>query len=470
MMSSSKNGKEASSNVFDHSNNNNDNIGGDSGDTATDMKDNDTTNTEYPPDKLPLQPVFCAKSENIQSALLVRMIGEPSLLTRSERVSLEQIVVDSYNDWMQSTCDGYHRVLNSVKLKPIEDLVAVTEVHQTLMMNEQKQTQQQEQNDPLSMPIEHGYEGSLDDTIASGSDGEEKPFLLRGLADTNHSMDNSTPEYNTDPSFQYRPLYWISVSATCRNCPTTDRGNTNLLASDAGNPFAGRTNSSSSRTADEPILASDLVLEEVCFCPIDKKTATTKAISNVTNMVKPVPIDTFFPDAQAPTSVDLLDQINRRIKELREQGSVLHVERLVQLTEPDYAYYAKEMMMLAEENPSNEMQDGSNATEGELHNNTMLPTLTFETHPPLPLLSFDTDPPLALPMDMPANTTGEYSGNEAEEDAETPPVEDEGAVTFHTPPPNEGPASTSTAFQSLHIKQSFMMALVCNLLAAFVGS
>lgn len=327
-MGKSKKSKSKVNNIFVHDE---DDPAGTDGDTHDE--------SYYPPEKVPLQPVICGEEQSLKSALLVRMVGRPSLLTRYEKLLLEEVVVDSYNEWMLSTCDGYHRAIDSVQLLPIDEL-PVTDAHQETVMQAQ----------------------------ASSSRGADvgESARLRRLADT---IDDTDPMYRNphttksnyyyDPNLHFRPLYWISVSATCRDCLLTEQGNFNLLASHAVHDptysvhhardtttYLASLESRQNKTGLN-FTASNLETANVCFCPLQNETQrsnlTFNSSGNSNNTSDPS-IDLFLPAASAPTSEDLLVIVNRKILFLREQGRIFHLEQLVQLTEPDYAYDAQNQM------------------------------------------------------------------------------------------------------------------------------
>lgn len=286
--------------------------------------------------KEPLQPVFCGQSQSIHSALLVRMIGEPFLLTRYEKLTLQDVVLNCYNSWMRNSCDGYHRSIQSVDLRPVDGL-------------------------PLNGP----QQGSPIDTqarneIDSQEDGRYRQLLNESVHDNNtisakeQPTQSPTSAYYDDPDLYYRPLYWLSISATCRSCPVNKHGNSNLLSSQAVPTIPAniiQTHGGASYATFRNVTASSLIMKDVCYCPLpSEKTAINASGTNDT--AAPLSIDRFFPKATAPTSMSLLDSINQRIKELRTMRRIIHIDRLVQLTEPDYAYYAQQMT----ESPSREAE------------------------------------------------------------------------------------------------------------------
>ena len=306
-MKSSKRGSSVvnSNNVFDHGEDVLHIDGSNSGSYHDDSSGDIALNSERP-NKIPMQPVFCAKEEPVVSALLVRMVGNPSLMTRYERHTVERVVRDSYNDWMKDTCDRYHRMVDRVTLKPITDLPKVSKVHEDTLKMERGQIESEESSDDIPRRLVQA-EDIYDD----------------------QDQDQLTNTFE-DSEIRYRPLYWLSISGTCRNCPKTFDGNSNLLASHAGRVASGMT-----------ISTDPLILEEICFCTL-RKANTTHTGGNETKQAYATE-DEFFLEAQAPTSLDLLGMINQKVEELRSLGILAHVEALVQLTEPDYAYYALEM-------------------------------------------------------------------------------------------------------------------------------
>ena len=398
-MNSSKNksSKRNSNNIFDHSGQTLLDGGSTSSDTSS--SGDDGANNNDLPDKVPVQPVLCAKQEPVQSALLVRMVGEPSLMTRYERLTVEQIVIDSYNDWMAGTCDGYHRIIDTVKLKPIDDLPIVSQVHKETLMLDQGRVQ--------------GEEGSEDDQQRQLVQAEDL-FVADDIDQDQPTPPPSSPYYD-DTAVRYRPLYWLSISGSCRNCPKTDQGNSNLLASRAGRV------SPNTFVATE-VSASDLILEEVCFCTLRNATAN-RGSTNGTNM-EYTPVDRFFPEAQAPTSVDLLNLINERIQDLQSSGSLLHVEALVQLTEPDYAFYALEMQ---------EGQAPSNTTQDE---DTVMSSLLLEqTGDPLPTTGNETNAPTPTTTEVPSTAATARPSVNSEQT--TMPVQ-EGSPSLESPASSGG--------------------------------
>lgn len=155
---------------------------------------------------------------------------------------------------------------------------------------------------------------------------------------------------------RYRPLHWLSLTATCRNCPRTNGGNYNLLASNADSAKWRNESSSGNQHQHhqraEAMAANDLVLEDVCFCPV----IPARSVSNGT-ILATHNVDMFFPKAEAPTSMDLMDLINHRIKELRASRILVNIESFAELTEPDYDYYALEIEGTFAEPPAVETAD-----------------------------------------------------------------------------------------------------------------
>ena len=297
------------------------------------LKFNDTDR----PEKVPVQPVFCARAEPVQSALLVRLVGNPSLITRYERLTVERIVVESYSDWMSDACDGFHRLVHAAELLPVYDEPVLSEVHKESWRLEQQ-----------------GLQSNATSTAISSNDAEEGVEVQEQLENVTETQSNRS-DYNTltvnasstlgptNIEYSYgveaiprnQPLHWLKLSGTCRNCPMTEHGNSNLLKSHAGRAV--------NSIIPTEISADDLILEEVCFCTLNKNDMTRGDNETLTEFVTPVPVDRFFPDAKAPSSMDLLRLINTRIQDLHAVGLLHHVKALLQLTEPDYAYYALEM-------------------------------------------------------------------------------------------------------------------------------
>lgn len=363
-MKSSKRGSSVvnSKNVFDHGEDILQDDGSISG-SYHDASSDDIGVASERPNKNPMQPVFCAKAEPLESALLVRMLGEPSLMTRYERHTVERVVRDSYNDWMKDTCDSYHRMVDRVTLKSITDLPRVSKVHEDTLIKDRGQIQSEESSDDI-------------------------PRRLVQAEDLYDDQDQATATFE-DSAIRYRPLYWLSISGTCRNCPKTSEGNSNLLASHAGRVSSSMT-----------IATNPLILEDVCFCTLRKEN-TTRIGNNETNRAY-VTEDQFFLEAQAPTSLDLLGVINHKIEELHSLGMLAHVEALVQLAEPDYAYYALEM---GAPTPISSTQ-----TE-----DTLIPSSLVSTRSPLPnapvneTSSLEVLPGSAVSTEMPSNSSQEQS-------------------------------------------------------------
>jgi hypothetical protein len=323
--------------------------------TASDSQYN---NNHNPPDKgIALRPVQCARPQSIHSAFLVRLVGEPSLLTRYEKMRLEQVVVTSYNEWMETVCDGYHRIMENVELVAIDNVDWITQAHEETWLR--------------------------DSFIASSSNPGEESSQARNMSASPSASPTSLSM--EDPNQHYRPLYWLRASATCRNCPRNSLGNSNLLkAQDADTMRNNETNSDhhngqSFDPSNRPVLSSaSLILEEVCFCPV--VAVVPRGISNGTQQVEAsFTIDSLFPDHEAPTSIDLLFAVNGKIQQLRTEGIFLHVQRLDQLTEPDYAYYAQQMTDSNEVGGNIAVDDESDEESGSIQITSGVGNVTSST-------------------------------------------------------------------------------------------
>ncbi|CAB9526174.1 expressed unknown protein [Seminavis robusta] len=307
-------------------------------------------NNNLQPDKVPMQPVQCARAMPIQSALLVRMVGEPSLLTRFEKFQLGQVVRESYNEWMQWACDGFHRSVEQVEILPVDNnnnnnVALISQAHEEAWLQDQgvRSNNNQDEEDASAMLLLVEAEEFTDEENELVKDGGQPPSPA------------PTSQYK-DPNSYYHPLYWFSISATCRNCPRSSRGNSNLLARHASSMTSRNDTRLVDDAAGRPALsAASLILQEVCFCPLAKvdDNGTEPAL---------LTLDRLFPDAKAPTSEELLEAINGRIQQLRSDGTLLHVERLIQLTEPDYAYYAEATMLETEHSI-----DETTTSDGTVH-------------------------------------------------------------------------------------------------------
>ena len=143
-------------------------------------------------------------------------------------------------------------------------------------------------------------------------------------------------------------------------------------------------------SSDYGLSTSPLLLEEVCFCTLRMKNATHTARKNGMNQTNATENEIDL-EVQAPTSIDMLRLINRKLEESQSLGLLTHVDALLQLTEPDYAYYASEM----------EARTPINQAEG-----TLMPSSPF--------------PETSIPMTtVPINTT--YSPDELAGKVDTSP-------------------------------------------------
>jgi hypothetical protein len=274
------------------------------------MSDSQNNNNDNPPDKgVPMRPVQCARSQPIHSVFLVRLVGEPSLLTRYEKMRLKKEVGMSYNQWMEAACDGYHRILEKVELIVVEEVDWITQAHEETWF---------------------GDSYLANDRNPDGESSRTRNMsALPSAAPTSLSME--------DPNQHYRPLYWLRVSGTCRNCPQNSLGDSNLLTA-ISHGQGNETNSDyhsdqNFDSSNRPALSSaSLILEEVCSCPV--VTIVARGVSNGTTLVSELEqqhqeasltIDSLFPDPEARTSMNLLNAINGKIQQLRAEGIFEHM-------------------------------------------------------------------------------------------------------------------------------------------------
>ena len=339
-------------------------------------------------------------------------------LSQAEQRALEGLFRDVYNGYSFTTCDGFFRTVYTVSMTLVERqtrddtadaddtdaeedyAVSLARTYKTVTIPGGRRLQEEEEEDShdgdIMMPDESSGDPALygnNETEVMGRqsggfwgspqnyDEEDEDEDDSTSTTTTTSTSSSTANWNTNvqqvTGSATKTIYYVSFTATCRNCEVTPEVNFPLLMI----PSAEAEANMAAATADPTLIAAPM--SEECTCPANSIEEERRRLQQSSSNNRDDD-DLFRPPPAGPTADELIALMNAAIAE----DDILNnrLEGIDQLMEPDY--FEGENPELVDDNAPSAVPTADAPTRAPL---TRRPTLAPDRNLPSAAMSYRGD-------------------------------------------------------------------------------
>jgi hypothetical protein len=261
-------------------------------------------------------------------------------LSPAEERTLQETFRHVYNNWTFYNCDGFFRTVYTVAMTLAE---------------------KDENDEEYAVTLENTYKmeiqnGTVDENVVPGL------TVKKAVDNPNHfggrkSNSSSAPQKFKEPTAhaqtvtggEDRPIYFVSLAATCRNCAVTREVNFPLLSHAEDDYIAviqfesrqGGQNTTNTTNTTTPEKIDESQLDNgncTCSVPVEGEDVATSRRKRTRHRQRRLEGHTLYvPPPDAPTAEEFIVAMNNAIEKLQQnEGKLLRVAGLVGLIEPDY--------------------------------------------------------------------------------------------------------------------------------------